>query len=195
MHGVMEESRTTGLDSHEMSVHDEFYSPSIEEQKDALHWTSLLRPNLSKLFSSLPIDDRCYEVPRRKDTSPTKAQLAIFIASLLYPAPSDSVLGPLIKYQHDIVLLRRAIVTQRQAAQSAAAKKRYTPTPKEKIRAQGPWDEVNDPVSLDGVRALPMPVSVAGEETLKPFFQHLQNGGTYEGGEGGQEEYYGVRHF
>ena len=41
-----------------------------------------------------------------------------------------------------------------------------------------------------GTPALPMPVTVSSEETLKPFFEHLQNGGSHLDGKAGKEEYY-----
>uniref|UniRef100_A0A8H7TRR0 Uncharacterized protein n=1 Tax=Bionectria ochroleuca TaxID=29856 RepID=A0A8H7TRR0_BIOOC len=47
-----------------------------------------------------------------------------------------------------------------------------------RITGQGPWDPVKKPISLDGCPAIPMPVQVAHEDELAPFFEHLQNGGT-----------------
>ena len=163
---------------------------SISEEESIAYWTTLLRTELNNLFQQHSINETCYDIPRRKDPDPQKANLAISISALLYPAPSDSVLGPLIKYEKDIVLLRRAVVAQREVAAAVSAKIRYKPTWIERIRAQGPWDEVNDPLSLKGAPALPMPVAVSSEETLKPFLEHVRNNGTYENGKAGNEEYY-----
>lgn len=163
---------------------------STPEQQEVEHWSSLLRTNLRNLYHSGYIDDVCYDAPRRKRHDPSKAKMATSIARLLYPAPADNFLGPLIKYQGDVTLLRRAIVAQRHAAEMTKAKTRYQPSPKELIFAQGPWDEVNDPISLEGVPALPMPVEISSGKTLKPFFEHLSNDGAYTDGDMGKEEYY-----
>ena len=113
-------------------------------------WSSKLRTEFTNFYQNIPIDDASYCAPRRKDPNPQKARLAISIAALLYPAPSDSILGPLIKYDKDIRLLRRAIVAQQEAAKLASAKPRYKPTWNERIIAQGPWDPFKDPLSLKG---------------------------------------------
>lgn len=42
-----------------------------------------------------------------------------------------------------------------------------------RVRLQGPWDEINDPLPLTGVESLPMPVAISDKESLKPFFQSL----------------------
>ncbi|KAK1767294.1 hypothetical protein QBC33DRAFT_64769 [Phialemonium atrogriseum] len=69
------------------------------------------------------------------------------------------------------------------------------------VLAQGPWDPAKFPISTEGTRALPMPVAVADAESLKPFFGHLEIGGTHLVSEGslGQplesgkgEPYYGT---
>lgn len=44
-----------------------------------------------------------------------------------------------------------------------------------RIKSQGPWDEANDPLPLTGVPALPMPVEISDEESLRPFFQSLSH--------------------
>lgn len=162
------------------------------EEESTVYWTTLLRTELNNLFQQHPINEACYDVPRRKDPDPQKANLAISISALLYPAPSDSVLGPLIKYEKDIILLRRAIVAHRELVAMASSRIRYKPTWTDRIRAQGPWDEVKDTLSLKGAPALPMPVTVSSEDTLNPFFQHLRKGGTYDDGKAGNEEYYKI---
>ena len=166
-----------------------YTSPTLEQSAE--YWSDLLRTELNKLFEGRRISEKIYDAPRRKDPDTHRADLALTIAALLYPAPSDSVLGPLIKYQKDIVLLRRAIVAQRQA--DCAPKPKYKPTWIERIRAQGPWDEVNDRLSLKGLPALPMPVRVSDKDTLEPFFEQLRIGGTYEDGKAGKEEHYSTK--
>ena len=164
----------------------DYASPTLEQPAE--YWSGILRTELNNLLEGRPISEIIYGAPRRKDSDTRKVDLAVSIAALIYPAPSDSVLGPLIKYQKDIVLLRRAIVAQRQAA--CAPKTKYKPTWIDRIQAQGPWDEVNDPLSLKGAPALPMPVSVSDKDTLEPFFEQLRIGGTYEDGKAGKEEHY-----
>ena len=136
------------------------------------------------------IDDRLYELPGRKSG---RASLAAAIASLLYPAPEDS-LSPLIRYQSDRVRLKSWVALQRQYDRLRATQKhgRWAPgmdtgAPPgvgapiwaSRILAQGPWDPAKFPVSTEGPRALPMPVAIADAETLKPFFGHLEAGGTH----------------
>lgn len=50
---------------------------------------------------------------------------------------------------------------------------------RQRVMQQGQWDQEADPVSTDGVSALPMPVEIANEESLAPFFAHLRSGGTH----------------
>ena len=164
----------------------EYTPPKMEQPAEV--WSSLLRTELNNFFKGRSVTETIYDAPRRKDPDSHKADLAVSIAAQLYPAPLDSVLGPLIKYQKDIVLLRRAILAQRQAA--CAPKPKYKPTWIERIQAQGPWDEVKDPLSLKGAPALPMPVKVSDKDTLGPFFEQLRIGGTYEDGKAGKEEHY-----
>ena len=55
-----------------------------------------------------------------------------------------------------------------------------TPTWSQKIANQGPWDEVNDPLPLEGPTSLPMPVEISDEESLKPFFKYLESNTAFE---------------
>lgn len=126
---------------------------------------------------SISIDESINDAPRRRSAHPETAALAVMIAGLLYPAPNDS-LAPLIKYESDIVTLRKLITQQRKSAiEEATARKRKTNW-ENRIRKQGPWDEAEDPLSLNGVSSLPMPVKIAAQESLAPFFEHLRVGGT-----------------
>ena len=39
-----------------------------------------------------------------------------------------------------------------------------------RIREQGPWDEVNEPLPTTGIPVIPMPVEISDLKTLLPFF-------------------------
>jgi len=72
------------------------------------------------------------------------------------------------------VALRKAILAQEKAKEEAPLQERYQNPPwKVRVKAQGPWDEVNDPWSLAGAPALPMPVEISDDESLTPFFSHI----------------------
>lgn len=159
------------------------------------------------------IDDRLHELPRRKSQ---RHQLAVAIATLLYPIHQDS-LASIIRYEKDRVRLRGCAALQRKFDMLSATRRNghstrgltggaapgvQAPVWAERITSQGPWDPIKRPISLDGVLAIPMPVRVAGEEDLAPFLNHLHIGGTHElkgneqgfeldGGRG--EPYYGVQ--
>ncbi len=119
---------------------------------------------------------------------------------MLYPSYADSRLPQVIKYEKDIVVLRKAALAKRKEVEVARAEKRRNPEWKRRVRSQGPWDEEKDPLALTGVSALPMPVEiryvglggvlemrewladdgVSGEESLRAFFDHLSGGGTHD---------------
>ncbi|KAF2816655.1 RNI-like protein [Mytilinidion resinicola] len=154
----------------------------------AYEWTDKIRKNLlllgeaSNADGTLPnphvIDESILDIPRRRSADPERATLAALIAQLLYPGPSDS-LGPLIKYEADVVKLRKAILQQRKRDIEEATARNSLRSWEDRIRRQGPWNEQEDPLSLNGVSSLPMPVKIAVKETLEPFFDHLQSGGTH----------------
>jgi hypothetical protein len=132
-----------------------------------------------QLPNSITIDESILEAPRRKAANPDKAALANQIAQLLYPSPDNS-LGSLIKYDKDIVKLRRYVLQQRKRAIELATKRNADMNWDKRIIEQGPWDPLTDPLSLGGAPSLPMPVKIAEPDTLAPFFEHLQLGGTDE---------------
>lgn len=159
------------------------------------------------------IDDALHDLPSRKSL---RNPLAVVIASLLHPAHQDS-LTPIIRYEADRVRLRGWAALQRKydllqvtkrnghstlGMTGGAAPGVQAPVWAARITAQGPWNPTKQPISLDGVEAIPMPVQVAHEEDLAPFLGHLQKGGNHElkgdeqgseldGGRG--EPYYGVK--
>jgi hypothetical protein len=133
----------------------------------------------SQLPNSITIDESIIEAPRRKAANPDTAAMANEIAQLLYPSPDNS-LGSLIKYDKDIVKLRRYVLQQRKRAIEIATKRNADMNWDKRIIEQGPWDPLTDPLSLGGAPSLPMPVKVAEPDTLAPFFEHLQLGGTDE---------------
>ena len=107
------------------------------------------------------------------------ADLAHEVAGLLYPSYSDSNVPQVIKYEKDIVLLRKKIQAKQQADELARVQARNHSKWKHRVLRQGPWDEVNDLLPLTGSPALPMPVSISDEESLAAFFNHLSVGGTH----------------
>ncbi|KAF6796524.1 leucine rich repeat protein [Colletotrichum sojae] len=168
---------------------------------------------------ALPLDtvrlpDGLHGLPRRKSA---RSSLAAAIASLLYPATHDEALSSLIRYEAARVRLRAWVALQRKYDIFAATKRNghsfrgltggaapgvHAPFWSSRILDQGPWDPSRHPVSIAGVRAIPMPVLIADAADLAPFFEHLELGGTHElnaqsagahldAGKG--EPYYGVK--
>ncbi|KAF2174518.1 RNI-like protein [Zopfia rhizophila CBS 207.26] len=156
----------------------------------AVQWADKIREDLllvapydesgtESLPYSITIDESIMEAPRRKSANMDAANLANQVAQLLYPSPDNS-LGSLIKYEKDIVKLRKYILQQRKRAIEVATERNKLTNWDKRILKQGPWDETKDPVSLDGAPSLPMPVQIAEHEALEPFFEHLRLGGTDE---------------
>ena len=108
------------------------------------------------------------------------ADLAHEIAGLLYPSYSDSNLSQVIKYEKDIVLLRKTIQAKQKADEVARVQAKNQAEWRHRVLRQGPWDEVNDLLPLTGSPALPMPVSISDEKSLAAFFNHLSVGGTHD---------------
>ena len=154
----------------------------------ALEWANKIRQQLllvapydesddNQLPESLTIDESIMEAPRRKAANPTTAALASQVAQSLYPTPDNS-LSSVIRYDKDIVKLRRYVLEQRKRAIRLATERNEQFNWNKRIAGQGLWDPVSDPVSLKGAPSLPMPVKVADPQTLAPFFEHLKLGGT-----------------
>ncbi|KAF5006952.1 hypothetical protein FDECE_6692 [Fusarium decemcellulare] len=159
------------------------------------------------------VDDALHDLPRRKSA---RHNLAVAIASLMYPVHEGS-LTAIIRYETDRVRLRAWAALQRKydmleatirnghttrGLTGGAAPGVQAPVWAARITSQGIWNPAKNPISLDGVPAIPMPVQIAHEADLAPFLGHLENGGTFEldgndkgfeldGGRG--EPYYGVK--
>ncbi|KAK3673697.1 hypothetical protein LTR78_006250 [Recurvomyces mirabilis] len=157
-------------------------------QQTVDYWTGLVRTNLAKVIISadsdnqaenddVAIDEEFLNAPRRRSA---RHELAHIVASDLHPSATPQDVGSIIQYEKDIVMLRAMVLKQRRKAiEDATAHNAKTHWVK-RISKQGAWDEVNDPLSLDGPASLPMPVEVSDKESLAPFFAHLGNGGTHE---------------
>ncbi|KAF2729739.1 RNI-like protein, partial [Polyplosphaeria fusca] len=117
--------------------------------------------------------------PRRKAADPVVAELAVQIAQRLYPT-FENPLGSIIKYEKDIVKLRKLVIHQRKRYIENMTRQNDLMSWDKRIIAQGPWDPIADPLSLDGAPSLPMPIQIAEHETFEPFFEHLRLGGTEE---------------
>ncbi|KAI4188916.1 MAG: hypothetical protein LQ348_003865 [Seirophora lacunosa] len=172
-------------------------SPFVILEDEVLLWAAFLRKGLDLLYRGELVDGRFDDAPRRKSHKPEEARMAEQIAQMIYPNASESSLPALIKYEKDMLAGRRAYkIQESQHAFELQQQFRDTQTWREKVALQGPWDEINDPLPLTGASALPMPVDVSDRETLKPFFDHLSNGGGYRVDEYGQETeepYYGIK--
>ncbi|KAL8872780.1 MAG: hypothetical protein Q9174_001644 [Haloplaca sp. 1 TL-2023] len=170
--------------------------PIINREADVLYWAEALRQNLANLHKGSPVAFVCSFAPRRRSHDENEAALAVHVAQLLYASPSHSSLPALIKYEKDRVSLRRAVAAQERLAEAARHSPK-SPTPKERVAFQGPWDEKNDPWQKTGPPSLPMPVAVSDHTTLEPFFRHLASDGGHEGGgsssHSGEEPYYSVK--
>ncbi|KAI4146432.1 MAG: hypothetical protein LQ341_002085 [Variospora aurantia] len=172
-------------------------SPLADPEDDVLLLAKSLREGLDLLYRGQHIDQRFDRAPRRKSHNPREARMAEQIAQMIYPTASESSLPALIKYEKDMLAGRCAYKTQKnQKSFELRPPTRDTQTWRDKVALQGPWDELNDPLPLTGASALPMPVDVSNGEALKPFFDHLSNGGGYEVDEHGRETdepYYGIK--
>lgn len=142
--------------------------------------------------------------PRRKATDPHARALAHDIARLLHPPPPDTPegsLGSIIRYEKDIMKLRKYVLLQRKRTIELATEENDLTRWRMRILRQGPWDPVADPISLGGPSSLPMPVQIASADTFKPFFEHLRLGGSVDPSSSihanldatqGEEPYYGT---
>ena len=171
-------------------------------EDSTVHWASLLRRNLGKLSDGLELDEECYDAPHRSGGYRTSSLPAARVAELIYPSPTavsskdssdpqEHVPKPPTKYYQDVGHLKSAIDAQRRAADPNLIRPVKWSN---RIKEPGPWDEEHDPLSTDGVRALPMPVKISDAESLEPFFSHLSLGGNHQFGsfEAGKEPYYAV---
>jgi len=143
------------------TAESEDQSTTSDSDQEAEEWGSLIRTELQAMFSGKAPHPNCLKAPRRKHADPTSAALAVRIASLVYPAPSDAGLSHVIKYERDIVLLRKGINANPRMEEEIRVIQKEEPTWKERILKQGLWDKVNDPLSHAGAPSLPMPVEIS----------------------------------
>lgn len=57
---------------------------------------------------------------------------------------------------------------------------RWASTWVERVKVAGPWDQQPTPRDLQGAESLPMPVTIATSESLKPCFDHIARNGTFQ---------------
>ncbi|KAG0097511.1 hypothetical protein BGZ93_002566 [Podila epicladia] len=192
--------------------------PALNDLALHLPWFNASQCYTAEEILALPltqfrIPDALRNLPSRRSA---RHELAKAIAVLLYPAHEGS-LTAVIRYDADRVRLRAWAVLQHKYDQLQATRRYGRATPgvdgkipganapvwANRIRSQGPWDPEKKPISLGGVRAIPMPVQVAEEEHLAPFLAHLSRNGTHlldednkdavELNDGKGEPYYGVK--
>lgn len=65
------------------------------------------------MTSGEPLDSTCLSAPRRRHADPDSASLAIRIAANLYPAPSDSSLPQVIKYEKGVSFPKSSLLSPR----------------------------------------------------------------------------------
>ncbi|KAF4555439.1 Hypothetical protein D9617_2g053980 [Elsinoe fawcettii] len=116
------------------------------------------------------IDPSVLGLPRRKSKH---AHLAHTLAARVRP---NSTL-PILQYEKDVVQLRAAVLDRRRQDSREANTAKENNTWSKRLVSQGPWDELVDPISYDGPRALPMPVELSDIQSLQPFFKHLAEDG------------------
>jgi hypothetical protein len=145
---------------------------------EATRLATIFRNDLDALTEGRPISACALTAPRRK--SPKTSALASTVAVQLFPDDVSEPLHALIRYETAIVQLRGAFLAQEHAEKERVTKENRMYTWSGRIEAQGPWDELNDPVSLEGVEAIPMPVKISSEESLAPFFGYLAQGGDFD---------------
>ncbi len=68
----------------------------------ATEWTELIRGELQNMASGGPLNPKCLSAPRRRHAHRDSASLAVRIAAQLYPAPIDSSIPQVIKYEKGI---------------------------------------------------------------------------------------------
>ena len=143
---------------------------------DAVEWAALLRDSFAAMHCGKPIPNtKCLDVPRRRHAEPISAALSVEVARLLYPAPADSTIAPVIKYEKDVLSLRKVIVAQQNERIERVTREHETW--RKRILDQGPWDETNDRWN-EGAPAQPMPVTISDRESLNNIFEHLGMGGS-----------------
>jgi len=65
----------------------------------ATEWTELIRGELQNMASGDSLNPKCLFAPRRRHAHRDSASLAVQIAAQLYPAPIDSSIPQVIKYE------------------------------------------------------------------------------------------------
>lgn len=151
--------------------------PLPVNEADASRLAIVFRNDIDALLAGRPISATALKAPRRR--SAITAPLAEAVAVRLFP-DANHPLQALIQYERIIVDLRAAYSAQEQNERELMTLKNRVHTWAGRIEAQGPWDEVNDPISLDGPEAIPMPVKISSAESLAPFFDYLAKGGDFE---------------
>ncbi|KAK7036417.1 hypothetical protein VNI00_011614 [Paramarasmius palmivorus] len=172
-------------------------NPPKDFQAEVSKWSHEIRQNLDAMNKGERVLENLLNAPRRRHADPTSVSMAHEIAQNLHPSAAQDSLAPIIQYERDIVKLRAYIQEQRKADIEAATARRAAKDWRKRIIQQGPWDEVNDPLSLGGASSLPMPVQIGTKEDFAPFFSHLRLGGDDslldgEDGEIGVEPYYDI---
>ncbi|KAF6233284.1 hypothetical protein HO173_008575 [Letharia columbiana] len=163
----------------------------------AEYWASLIRQSYGALYSGGTLDTECLKAPRRRragrydmesretgsaghdgiETAPlSHLELGVFCIQVTPNRTYQQV----IKYERDIVLLRKAIQARQKAEEQARAEARHHTEWNQRVLRQGPWDGVKDPLPLTGAPALPMPVTISDEESLAAFFNHLSVGDSHD---------------
>ena len=157
-----------------------------EDHQLAVDWASKLKqqllliasyPDIEDVPHSITIDESILDAPRRRAADTSAAHLAEQIADIMHPSPDTGSLFSIIRYERDLVRLRKMVILQRKREIEDNTKQHERMRWGPRIIKQGAWNPTTDPLSLDGAPSLPMPVEIATPESLAPFFQHLALGG------------------
>ena len=153
-----------------------------------------LQADLVAAQNNEPISDAALHAPRRRQKS---ARAFVEMAGRsMFPGSERGSLFPTIQYEKTITHLRRLRLEQKAKQKQIDQKEAESFTWQGRIKQQGPWDPVQDPISLMGVDAIPIPVSISSEGSLKPFLEYLTRGGKYDASLHGHptkaEPYYGI---
>lgn len=147
---------------------------------EAARIATAIRADLDALSSGHFISKEALHAPRRRTGTKANRLLAAATACELFPELVHEPSHALIQYERIIVPLCAICIAQEKGESEPILIGRGPDKWAGRIRTQGPWDEENDIVSLEGPEAIPMPVKISSEESLAPFFNFLASGGSFE---------------
>ncbi|KAJ7161842.1 hypothetical protein C8R43DRAFT_991578 [Mycena crocata] len=141
-------------------------APTTLTPATAQEYAELLKRAIDNDFRSAYVPDSITELPRRRNTSPSPATP---VAALLFPEFTQIKAD--IQYEIALSKARRVV---RQRKELEVFRNHYYANDSIASVTQGPWQgQEQDPVSLAGPSARPMPVEIGSEEDFKDVFKFL----------------------